>query len=41
MRTLSYMQMQEIYQLGPFDKSNPIVTYGANSPITECQKLDN
>jgi prepilin-type N-terminal cleavage/methylation domain-containing protein len=40
-RQLSYMQMQEIYQLGPFDKGNPIVMYGPNSPITECQKLDN
>lgn len=39
-RTLSYQMMQELYGLGERDPNNPIQTWGANSPIPECQKLD-
>jgi prepilin-type N-terminal cleavage/methylation domain-containing protein len=40
-RTLSYQQMRERFGLGEFDKEQPIATFGSNSPITECQKLEN
>ena len=40
-RTLSYMQMEELYQLGPFNKDNPVLTHGPESPIPECKKLAN
>ncbi len=40
-RSLSYQMLQERFELGPLDKSKPIETYGPNSPIPECQKLDN
>ena len=39
-RTLSYQILAERFSLGPFDKNNPIQTWGPNSPIPECQKLD-
>ena len=38
--TLSYQILAERFSLGPFDKNNPIQTWGPNSPIPECQKLD-
>jgi prepilin-type N-terminal cleavage/methylation domain-containing protein len=40
-RSYSYQTLREQYSLGEFDKENPLVTWGANSPIVECQKLDN
>ena len=40
-RTYSYQDLQERFSLGDFDQNNPIETYGPNSPIPECQKLDN
>lgn len=39
-RSYSYQDLQERYALGKFDKNNPIQTWGPNSPIPECQKLD-
>jgi prepilin-type N-terminal cleavage/methylation domain-containing protein len=39
-RSYSYPQLQEKLSLGPLDLDNPIQTYGPNSPIEECQKLD-
>jgi prepilin-type N-terminal cleavage/methylation domain-containing protein len=39
-RSYSYPDLERIYGLGPMDKDNPVVTYGPNSPIEECQKLD-
>jgi hypothetical protein len=40
-RTLSYQQMRERFALGEFNKEQPLATFGSNSPITECQKLEN
>lgn len=40
-RRLTYQQMQEIYQLPDRDIQAPIKTYGEDSPIPECRKLDN
>lgn len=39
--TYSYQQLQEIYGLSEFDINNPLQTWGENSPIPACQKLDN
>lgn len=39
-RSYSYQQMQELFSLGKFDKNVPIQTWGPNSPIPVCQKLD-
>lgn len=39
-RTLSYPMMQELYGLGEKDVNNPVATWGPNSPIPECRKLD-
>ena len=39
-RSLSYPMMQELYGLGERDVNNPVQTWGENSPITECKKLD-
>jgi prepilin-type processing-associated H-X9-DG protein len=40
-RTRSYSQLEKLYGLGPFDKDAPVPTFGASSPITECQHLAN
>lgn len=40
-RQYSYQDLQNRFQLGPFDRDNPVLTYGPNSPIPECRKLDN
>lgn len=40
-RTYSYQMLKERLGLGDFDLDNPIETYGENSPIEECRKLDN
>jgi prepilin-type N-terminal cleavage/methylation domain-containing protein len=40
-REYSYPQMREEYSLGELDKNVPIVTWGENSPIPACRKLDN
>ena len=40
-RTLSYQQMKERFALGDFNKDQPVATFGSNSPIVECQKLEN
>jgi prepilin-type N-terminal cleavage/methylation domain-containing protein len=39
-RSLSYPMMKELYALGDMDKENPIQTWGPNSPIEPCKKLD-
>ena len=39
-RAYSFTDLQDRgYVSGPFDKSNPVETTGANSPIPPCQKL--
>jgi prepilin-type processing-associated H-X9-DG protein len=40
-RTLSYQQMKERFALGDFNKEQAVATFGSNSPIVECQKLEN
>ena len=40
-RGYSYQDLEGRFGLGPFNKEEPIETYGPNSPIPECQKLDN
>lgn len=40
-RPYSYQQLKEQYGLGDFDPNDPIQTYGENSPIEACRKLDN
>ena len=40
-REYSYSQLEELFGLGPFIKDMPVETYGENSPIPECRKLDN
>jgi prepilin-type N-terminal cleavage/methylation domain-containing protein len=40
-RTYSYQELKEIYQLGDMDKDNPVPTYGDSSPIVPCKKLAN
>ena len=40
-RAYSYQDMQQRFGLSDFDINQPIETYGANSPIPECTKLDN
>ncbi|MFM1872264.1 MAG: hypothetical protein RL398_1686 [Planctomycetota bacterium] len=39
-RSYSYQELMELYGLPELNKEQPIATYGANSPIVECQKLD-
>jgi prepilin-type N-terminal cleavage/methylation domain-containing protein len=39
-RSYSYQQLKEQYGLGDFNKDVPIPTYGADSPIEPCKKLD-
>jgi hypothetical protein len=33
--------LRDLFGVGPLDKDHPIATYGPNSPIPACQKLDN
>ncbi len=40
-RTYSYQMLRELYGLEEFDVNNPVQTYGGNSPIEACQRLDN
>ena len=40
-RTYSYQDLQSLFGLEDLDPENPVLTYGPNSPIPECQKLDN
>ena len=40
-RSYSYQDLQGRYGLGEIDPNQPIETYGPNSPIEPCQKLDN
>jgi prepilin-type N-terminal cleavage/methylation domain-containing protein len=40
-REYSYQMLMDLYGLGPFSKENPVLTYGENSPIEPCRKLDN
>lgn len=40
-RTLSYQQMRERFALGEFNKEQAVATFGSNSPIPECQRLEN
>lgn len=40
-RAYSYQDMRDRFSLGDMDKNNPIQTWGPNSPIPECQSLDN
>ncbi len=39
-RSYSYPELMANLGLPEMDKSQPIATYGPNSPIEECQKLD-
>ena len=39
-RSYSYQELMQQYGLPELDKTQPIATYGPNSPIVECQKLD-
>jgi prepilin-type N-terminal cleavage/methylation domain-containing protein len=39
-RQYSYQDLEKRFGLGPMDKNVPLQTYGPNSPIPECQKLD-
>ncbi|MEO6594997.1 MAG: type II secretion system protein [Planctomycetota bacterium] len=39
-RPYSYQDLAARYSLGKFDKNVPIETWGPNSPIPECRKLD-
>jgi prepilin-type N-terminal cleavage/methylation domain-containing protein len=40
-RTYSYQDLKERFGLGDLEPNNPIQTWGPNSPIPECQMLDN
>ena len=40
-RSYSYQDLQGRYGLGDFDLNQPVETFGPNSPIVPCQKLDN
>jgi prepilin-type N-terminal cleavage/methylation domain-containing protein len=39
-RGYSYQELMGLYGLPELNKEQPIATFGANSPIVECQKLD-
>ncbi|MGK0201787.1 MAG: prepilin-type N-terminal cleavage/methylation domain-containing protein [Planctomycetota bacterium] len=39
-RSYSYQDLQARFGLGDFNLDEPIETWGPNSPIPECQKLD-
>ncbi len=40
-RSYSYAQLVETFGLGELNLDEPLETWGPNSPIVECQKLDN
>lgn len=40
-RSYSYQDLQSTFDLGDLNLDEPLETWGPNSPITECQKLDN
>ena len=40
-RTYSHRMLRDMFGVGPLDEDHPIATYGPNSPIPACQKLDN
>ena len=40
-RTYSYQDMMGRFGLSDFDLDQPVETWGPNSPLPECQKLDN
>lgn len=40
-RTYEYGMLREQFGFGPFDRNTPIRTWGPDSPIPACQKLDN
>lgn len=40
-RSYSYQDLQTTFDLGDLNLDEPLETWGPNSPITECQKLDN
>lgn len=40
-RTYSYQDLERLFGVGAFDKANPVLTYGPNSPIPACQSLAN
>jgi general secretion pathway protein G len=40
-RTYSYQDLERLFSVGPFDKGNPVQTYGSNSPVPACQSLAN
>jgi prepilin-type N-terminal cleavage/methylation domain-containing protein len=40
-RSYSYQQLMEQHGLPPLDLNNQLQTWGPNSPIVECRKLDN
>jgi prepilin-type N-terminal cleavage/methylation domain-containing protein/prepilin-type processing-associated H-X9-DG protein len=40
-RTYSYQMLQDTFPVGDFDQSHPIATFGPDSPIPACRKLDN
>lgn len=39
-RSLSYPMLQELYGLGERDLAHPVQTWGKDSPIPECRKLE-
>lgn len=40
-RSYSYPELMKVFDLGPLNLDEPVETWGPNSPIKECQKLDN
>jgi len=40
-RTFSYQQLVQLFQLPEFDKNNPISTWGPNAALEDLKKLDN
>jgi prepilin-type N-terminal cleavage/methylation domain-containing protein len=40
-RTYSYQQLKDLFGLGDFNKDDPVKTWGKDSPIEPCKKLDN
>ena len=40
-RSYSYQEMMKNFGLGELNLDEPVQTWGPNSPIPECQKLDN
>lgn len=40
-RTYSHLKLTELFGVGDLKTTDPVVTYGDNSPIPVCRKLDN